>query len=399
MAEYDIVIVGGGMVGLSLAAALTQQCELNIALVKQQPLLSAAEVDFDPVNQRFSAINAASEQFLKDLGVWARIVDWGISPYHRMVVWDATGQGEIEFDSRDIARPHLGHIIANSVLQSVLYEQINGHPRVHLFCPAEPAALIQDQHLMGLNLADGKILVSKLLAGADGANSWVRDQAGISFRQWSYQQCALTATVSTEKSHQHTAWQRFLPSGPLAFLPLANPQHCSIVWTVGEEQANYLLTLDEIEFNQKLAESFDWRLGEVQVLGKRTIFPLQMRHVKQYVKPRLALLGDAAHILHPLAGQGLNLGFADAKYLADILIAAAQAGDDIGDFKLLRRYERARKVNNWEMIAVVEGFKRLFSNDSIYLSMLRNSGLRLTNKSQFIKNLIMNRAMNITTYI
>lgn len=395
MAEYDIVIVGGGMVGLSLAAALTQQCELNIALVKQQPLLSAAEVDFDPVNQRFSAINAASEQFLKDLGVWARIVDWGISPYHRMVVWDATGQGEIEFDSRDIARPHLGHIIANSVLQSVLYEQINGHPCVHLFCPAEPAALIQDQHLMGLNLADGKILVSKLLAGADGANSWVRDQAGISFRQWSYQQCALTATVSTEKSHQHTAWQRFLPSGPLAFLPLANPQHCSIVWTVGEEQANYLLTLDEIEFNQKLAESFDWRLGEVQVLGKRTIFPLQMRHVKQYVKPRLALLGDAAHILHPLAGQGLNLGFADAKCLADILIAADKTGSDIGDFELLRSYERARKAKNWEMITAVESLKRLFSNDSIRLSMLRNMGLNLTNKFQPIKSMIMRRAMGI----
>jgi len=395
MAEYDITIVGGGMIGLSLAAALTQQCELNIALVNQQPLLPAAAMDFDPVDQRFSAINAASEQFLKDLGAWARIMERGISPYYRMVVWDAGGQGAIEFDSRDIARPHLGHIIANSVLQSALYEQINDQPHVDLFCPAQPATLIQDPHLMGLNLANGKTLVSKLLVGADGANSWVRDQAGISLRQWSYQQCALTATVSTEKPHQKTAWQRFLPSGPLAFLPLANPQHCSIVWTVGEEQANYLLTLDKTEFNQKLAESFDWRLGEVQVVGKKTVFPLQMRHVKQYVKPRLALLGDAAHTLHPLAGQGLNLGFADAKYLTEILVAAAQGGDDIGDFRLLRRYERARKAANWEMIAAVEGFKRLFSNDSVHLSMLRNMGLNLTNKFQLLKSMIMRRAMGI----
>lgn len=395
MAEYDIIIVGGGIVGLSLARALTQPCGLNIALIHQQPLLSAAEMGFDSVNQRFSAINIASEQFLKKLGVWAGIVERGISPYRRMIVWDAGGQGEIEFDSRDIAQSHLGHIIANSVLQSALYEQINDHSSVHLFCLADSLALMQDKHLMGLKLADKKILVSKLLAGADGANSWVRDQASISFRQWSYQQCALTATVSSEKPHQQTAWQRFLPSGPLAFLPLANPQHCSIVWTVSEEQASHLLNLDEAEFNQKLAESFDWRLGEVQVLGKRAIFPLYMRHVKQYVKPRLALLGDAAHTLHPLAGQGLNLGLADAQCLADIVIAAAQSEGDIGDFNLLVNYQRARKRANWEMIAAVEGFKRLFSNGSIYLSMLRNKGLNLTNQFQPIKNMIMRRAMGI----
>ncbi len=395
MEEHELIIVGGGMVGLSLAAVLAANSEhmalSSIALVDQHPFLPSAST-----NQRFSAINIASEQFLKDAGAWARIVELGaISPYRKMVVWDATGQGEIEFDSCDLGRPHLGHIVANQTIQSALHEQISTQPAIKLICPAKTEILREARDLMELVLAFDRTLCSKLIVGADGPNSWLRDQANMAITQWPYQQYSLTATAKTEKPHHQTAWQRFLPAGPLAFLPLLDPTQCSIVWTSSEEQARQLCGAPEKEFNQKLAEAFDWRLGEVTVLGERAIFPLQMRHAKRYIKPRLALIGDAAHTLHPLAGQGVNLGFADAKCLVDILSQATQSGQNIGELTLLKRYERSRKVENWEMIAAVEGLKRLFSNDSIPLSMLRNFGLKLTNQSPLIKRAIMRHAAGV----
>ena len=398
--EYDLIIVGAGMVGLSLAAAMSKITGLRIALLDERPSTPCGgrwpeRPEGGYINQRFSAINSSSEQFLKDLGVWQRILEYGASPYRRMIVWDATGQGEVVFNSQDTGCSHLGHIISNQAMQSALYEQIQLKSNLELIFSASPQALLEQTNSVVLVLQDGRELSAKLLAGADGGHSWVRRQAGIPVRQWPYGQYALTATVSTSVPHEHTAWQRFLPSGPLAFLPLNNPIHCSIVWSTSEQQAQDLLSMGEDEFNGSLTKAFDGRLGEVQVIGKRAIFPLNMSHVKQYIKPRLAVLGDAAHTLHPLAGQGANLGFSDAKNLAEVILAATQAQGDIGEFSLLRRYERARKADNWEMIAIVEGFKRLFSNDSVSLSMLRNFGLNLVNKHSLIKRMIMRRAMGI----
>lgn len=390
--DYDLIIMGAGMVGLSLAAAMSKITDLRIALLDAGSTIPPFR---GYINQRFSAINPASEQFLKDLGAWEQILEYGASPYRRMVVWDATGQGELEFNSQDMGCSHLGYIISNQAIQAALYEQIQAKLNLELIFSAIPQSLFEKIDGVSLVLQDGRELNTKLLAGADGAHSWVRHQAGISLRQWPYRQSGLTATVSTSVSHEQTAWQRFLPSGPLAFLPLNNPLHCSIVWSTSEQQAQELLSMGEDEFNSNLTKAFDGRLGEVQVIGKRAIFPLNMSHVKQYIKPRLALLGDAAHTLHPLAGQGVNLGFGDAKNLAEVILAATQAQRDIGEFASLRPYERACKADNWEMIAIVEGLKRLFSNDSVSLSMLRNFGLNLVNKHSLIKRLIIKRGMGI----
>lgn len=363
--HYDVIIVGGGMVGAALACALdsgSNNTRLSIALIET----NKPDYDWpaDSFDLRVSAITHASQNFLDGLGVWKNIISQHAMAYHDMHVWDAGGEGSIHFDCAEIGEANLGHIIENRVINKSLMERATNVENVDIYCPAKPEQLLLDEKLAQLQLDDGTILCAELLVGADGGKSWVRQQADISVSTRDYQQTAVVTNVTTEHAHQHTAWQRFLISGPLAFLPLADDNISSIVWSTTASEAERLCELDEADFNTELAAAFEEKLGKIINTGPRASFPIKGQHATHYVKPHLALIGDAAHTIHPLAGQGVNLGFADAQCLADTIITSHKSHKNIGSFKALRRYERSRRGDNVLMLEAMGVFKQLFSNNT-----------------------------------
>lgn len=379
------------MVGACMAAALAHT-PLRIALVENR--VFSETWSNDHYDLRVSAISRASQHIFSALGAWDTMVAERVSPYSAMHVWDAGGKGEIHFDSADIGEATLGHIIENRVILKGLLHAVHGHDNIQLICPASPRELTQHPGHVSLYLDNGDVLQGKLLIGADGGNSWVRIRAGISTKDFDYQQQAVVTTVKTALHHQDTAWQRFLPKGPLAFLPLPEG-YSSIVWSTSTPHAEQLLTMDDDSFKQALRQGIDNRLGEIISVDGRAAFALKSRHAHDYVKPRMALIGDAAHTIHPLAGQGVNLGFADAASLAEVLCDALAAGKDIGQTAVLRRYERWRKGNNLAMLSAMSGFKHLFGNELPVISQARNLGLNLTNRITPVKNLLIRYAMGL----
>jgi 2-octaprenylphenol hydroxylase len=389
--DYDIVIVGAGMVGAALVCALGG-ARLRVALIEAQPF--SHEWPADSFDQRVSAITRASQNIFTSLGVWEDMCAARISPYRDMHVWDATGNGVIHFDSADIGEPVLGHIIENRVIQSALLKRVAALDTVELITPASVASFdVQADHVE-VSLDNGRIINAALIVGADGGRSPLRELAGIKVSGWSYKQEAVVARIETSASHQQTAWQRFMPDGPLAFLPLSDGSS-SIVWSTSPEHARELLAMDDSSFLDALQKSFGDKLGSMLGCGPRARFPLRMQHARQYTQPRLALVGDAAHTIHPLAGQGVNLGLADAAALAEVLVQAHRQHRDIGEHRVLRRYERWRKGDNLTMITSMESFKRLFGSRTPLVRWLRNTGLRLTDKLGPAKNMIMRQAMGM----
>jgi len=389
MDSLDILIVGGGMVGATLACAL-QDSGLKIALLESHP---PADIQADdPIDPRVSAVTRASQRIFAALGAWPGMTARRVSPFREMHVWDAGGDGVIHFDAAELGEDALGHIIENRVIQRALWERLQSAGTVELLSPAAVADMQGDGALFRARLSDGRILRARLAVGADGAQSRVRHYARIRTHGWAYDQQALTATVGTEYSHRETAWQRFLPTGPLAFLPLHDGR-CSIVWSTTPQQARQLLAQDDAEFCRQLEQAFGGALGRITSVGERAVFPLRLQFVDSYVRPGLALIGDAAHTVHPLAGQGVNLGILDAACLAEVLKDAVAHGRDIASLKVLRRYERWRKGHNLTMMAVMDGFKRLFGSDWQALRLARNAGLTLTDSMPPVKQLIMSHAM------
>jgi len=385
--RFDILVVGGGMVGAALVCACVGK-GWRIALVEAQaPQRSwpAGEVDL-----RVSALNRASQRVLERLGAWDRITRLGASPYREMHVWD--GVGSIHFDSAELGEPDLGHIVENRVIRLALWERLEGSEEITLLCPSavDEIELATDAAL--LDLQDGRRIGARLLVGADGRDSQVRSRVGIASRGWLYDQRAIVANVQVREWHRETAWQRFLPTGPLAFLPLRDGR-CSIVWSATEFKAQELLGLDEADFRSELETAIEGRLGPIGDIGPRAAFGLQLQHAEHYVKPRLALIGDAAHALHPLAGQGVNLGLLDAAALAAALDEAWDKRRDIGGLWALRRYERARRGDNQLMLTAMDGFKRMFSNAVPPLAVLRSAGLSLVDRLVPIKHLFMRHAL------
>ena len=390
---FDVVIVGGGMVGLTLANALAGHA-LRIAVIeKHTPQDIHPDDAFD---LRVSAINSASRQVFESLGAWSGMQQRRAAAYQGMYVWDATGDGDIQFNAVDQGVAELGHIIENRAIQFALYEVLLQHPQISFFCPAEITSLEYSEHGSQLELASGESLTARLLAGADGANSQVRAAAGIALDSEDYGQQGLVCVATTSKPHQHTAWQRFLPGGPLAFLPLKDEYQCSIVWSMPAAQADEYLALDEAAFNQQLAAAFGHRLGQVVTTSKRAAFPLIRRHAQHYVKPGVVLIGDAAHTIHPLAGQGVNLGILDAACLAETLHQAQRQRRNIASLKVLRRYERWRRGDNTLMMYSMSGFNYLFGSDMTGISLLRNQGLSLVNRLGPVKRHFMNQAMGLS---
>lgn len=393
--DYDVIILGGGMVGSALACALGDS-PLRIAIIEGRE----TQTDWPPesFDLRVSAITRASQQLFEQLGVWEAMCAARVSPYREMHVWDATGTGSIHFDSAEIGEPDLGHILENRVITHALEQRAASLANVTLLCPATPKRLrTRTTGESQLQLEDGRQLHTSLMIGADGGSSWVRQQAGIDVDIRHYHQRAVVTTVKTELPHGETAWQRFLPTGPLAFLPLTDG-FSSIVWSTANEKAENLLAMDDADFKAALAEAFEHKLGAITQLGPRAAFPLQGQHARQYVKPGLALIGDAAHTIHPLAGQGVNLGFADVNSLAGLLLKTLDAGNNAFNFKLLRQFERARRGANQLTLESMGMFKQLFSNDSAWLAPLRNLGLDITDQLPPVKRLFMRQAMGIHTH-
>lgn len=389
VAEYDVIIVGAGMVGAALACALAQG-GMNVAVIEnREPPAFDPEADY---GLRVSAVSRASQRIFEGLGAWRGMCARRVSPYREMHVWDAGGTGAIHFSAADLGEPDLGHIIENSVVQAALLERLAALDEAHWYCPAGLRRLQVNERAAQVELTDGRRLSAALVVGADGAESRVRELAGINRSVRAYNQRAVVATVRTELGHAHTAWQRFLPTGPLAFLPLADGR-CSIVWSTHPVEAARLLAMEEAHFRQVLGRAFDYRLGQILETGPRAAFTLRGSQATPYVRPRIALVGDAAHTIHPLAGQGANLGFLDAAALAEVLL---EGGGDPGAYLRLRRYERARRGDNVVMMRAMEAFQLLFGVQAAPLRRLRNLGLRLSDRAQPLKHALMRRAMGLS---
>jgi 2-octaprenylphenol hydroxylase len=389
--SYDIVIVGGGMVGAALACALGG-ADLKIAVLEARTPREPPVNDYD---LRVSAITLASRAFFENVGAWAGMTRRRVARIAAMRVWDENGSGHIEFDAADIAEPELAYIIENSVIQMALVERLQQFTNIHWLCPVEIAEMALSDAGAEVVLADGRRLAMRLLVGADGAGSRVREAAGIVFHRHDLRQTSIVATVRASAPHEHIARQRFLATGPLAFLPLPEPHTCSIVWSAETARAEELMTLDADRFRAELQAAFGSRLGEITSVSARAAFPLAISHAGAYARGRAVLVGDAAHTVHPLAGQGVNLGFLDAAELAGLIREARAAGRDIGAHTVLRRYERARKGDDLAMVSVTGGFRYLFSNRLPVVTGLRNFGLNIVNALPPVKNLIMRRASGL----
>ncbi|MBN9287675.1 MAG: UbiH/UbiF/VisC/COQ6 family ubiquinone biosynthesis hydroxylase [Gammaproteobacteria bacterium] len=389
---FDVVIVGGGMVGLACALALAQ-ANFRIAVVEsstqeQQEITAAC-----PFDTKVVAITRASENLFKNLGVWQKIEEARLCSYKNMKVWDSALDGAIAFSAMDFFERNLGHIVEQSIILWALQQALKEHINVTLMTGAKLGTLeILAEHVE-LNLVNGKQLKSLLIIGADGANSLVRQLCGIEIAGWEYEQSAIVATVEGEYSHEQTAYQRFASDGPLALLPLASSHHCSIVWTTSPEEAEVLCRETPERFAERLTRESHFVMGKMRLVGTRLAFPLRTQHVKQYAVSRCALIGDAAHTLHPLAGQGVNLGFLDVAALVNVVTEAKKKKRDIGTLNTLKRYERQRKTHNQIMIWMMEFFKRGFCSQSNIIQRLRNVGLNWVDRHTSIKQLFAKMAL------
>lgn len=390
--EYDIIILGGGMVGTALACALGNS-DLRIALLDQQkPNL---DWPIDGFDMRVSALTYASQKLLTHIGAWQYMQQRRVSPFTDMHVWDATGTGEINFRSEDVGTPHLGHIVENRVTLGALFDRLNQLENIDYIQPVKACDVNFDDNAVKLQLDGQQTINAKLIVGADGARSWLRNQANIQINTYDYHQKGVVTTVMTQHLHKNTARQRFLPTGPLAFLPLTDG-YCSIVWSTTTEEADKLVNLNEADFIQALENALgESELGKIESIAARGAFPLRKQHAETYCKHRMVLVGDAAHAIHPLAGQGVNLGLLDIATLAEEIIQAHNKNRDFGRLQALRHYERRRKVDNTLMLNSMDGFHLLFANDNKALSGLRNFGLSLTNRITPVKSKLIEHAMGM----
>lgn len=403
--KFDIAIVGSGIAGSALALSLANS-GLRIALIEAAVLPQAmpeCEATIAGFDLRVSALTRHSQRLLQRLGAWDLMAAARVSPYRKMSVWDAEGTGSIDFDAGDIHEDNLGHIVENRVIVAALMQRLRLASNIVLLNPLKLDHISQHddsaQPVFTLSLSDGLQIQTGLIVGADGAMSRVREWAQMPTREWSYNHKGLVATVKTERSHAATAFQRFMPNGPLALLPLTSDNkddhYVSIVWSTQPDHADELLAMSDAEFCQTLGQASEHCLGTIEAVSQRAAFPLSQRHAIDYVKPGIALIADAAHTIHPLAGQGINLGLADVAVLAEEIMRAQSRGLAIGGLSELKRYQRRRKGENLAMMTVMEGFKRLFEQRSPALTLLRNLGMRRLQQLNFAKKQIMRKAMGI----
>lgn len=389
MISTDIVIIGGGCIGLTTALGLAQS-GLKVTVVDS----GAAEQTLAEPKLRVSAISPASEAILKNLGAWPFLVKQRLALYQDMTVWEQDSFGKIQFDAASVAQPRLGHIIENDNIRNALIEAARQQSNITLlFGSAYQYIHNGDEHVL-VSMANGSPILAKLLIAADGANSQVRQKFNMPFTFSDYDHHAIVATIQTELSHQHNARQVFMPDGPLALLPLFNEHNCSIVWSTSPEQAETLLNSSPEAFAKAVTAASDSVLGPVTLISERASFPLTMRYANAWLDNRVVLVGDAAHTIHPLAGLGMNLGLLDAASLIEQLQAANSL--DLKDItKQLRHYERWRKAEAQHVIAAMQGLKSLFTGTNTIKKLIRGAGLSFTNSLPIAKHQIILNAMGM----
>ena len=374
MRKTDLLISGGGMVGLTLALACAQG-GLKTVIVDSAPAALQLEPAFDG---RVSALAYASVRLLTALGVWDDLAPHA-QPIREILVTDgkvagATSPFSLHFDAQEVGAESLGHIAENRHTRAALQAAVARAANLELIAPATIKSLATDAGSAVVTLADGSQIAAALVIAAEGRESRLRAQMGINTIGWSYLQTGIVATVEHEKPHNGVAYEHFLPSGPFAILPMTG-NRSSLVWTESKAKAPGLLALDEAGFHAELARRFGDHLGTTRAAGPRWSYPLAFHIARDFVKPRFALAGDTAHGIHPIAGQGLNLGFKDAAALAEVLLDAARLGRDIGALDTLKRYERWRRFDSFTLAASTDAMNRLFSNDIAPLRHLRDLGL------------------------
>ena len=385
--HFDVVIVGGGLVGAAFALAL-RGSGLKLAVIEAHPpapLPNDASWD-----SRIYAVSPGNAAFLDELGIWSVMQQARIAPVYEMRIFGDDKAAQLHFDAYEAGLSELTFILESRLMQDAMWHAMQSEPDMEILCPAacESIDWLPDEALLRLN--NGDVLHSKLVVGADGAQSWVRREAGIEAKPRAYRQMGVVANFTTEKSHTNVAHQWFRQDGILAWLPLPDNK-ISIVWSVWEDKAQELIALPAVEFTAQVAEAGGHALGALRLITPPAAFPLRILNLDSMVKPRLALIGDAAHNVHPLAGQGVNLGFRDAKELAGVL--RARGLFDCGDYHLLRRYERARQEDILAMQLTTDALQKLFNNTNPLLGVLRNIGLSLTDRLGWLKNRLVQHAL------
>lgn len=394
MIDADVIVVGGGLTG-GVLAALLRASGFSVLIVETRSQSAAIDEAPDP---RALAVTPASRRILEHIGVWARLPHERVGTFHGMEVWDGDwseqGRGVIRFSDQSLHEPALGYIIETRVIQQALQAVLDRDAAIGWCRPAAPASLKVEPGHIQLTLEDDRRLTAQLVVAADGQQSRSRRLAGIGYQEMPYPQQALACVVETRQPHGAVARQRFMPDGTLAFLPMAGSHQSGIVWSTTPDHARALLAMSECEFAGVLAEAFEQRLGSITSVGRRGVFPLIKAQAARYCSERFALAGDAAHSIHPLAGQGANMGWLDAACLAEVLgESRADGGADAGSLRLLRRYERWRRGDNRVMQLALDGLYQLFRRPEGPVRLLRGLGLTLTDHSGPVKHLIMRYAM------
>lgn len=431
----DAIVVGAGVIGSAIALALARD-GFYVALVEaREPKPWRAE---DDVDLRVVALAPDARELLDDLDVWPSIVNSRIGPYRHMRVWDALAPGELAFDAADSGDAALGWIIENKLIQHALWQALQAHEAafssstqavsppgekvgvrgrgresrqrsglaatphasrnadgsngtIRLLCPTEVADLEDGDNAVTATLSDGTRLRASLLIAAEGAESSLRTKLGLAFAGRDYAQRAVVAHVATERPHEATAWQRFLPGGPLAFLPLADGR-CSVVWSLPDSEATRILALGDNAFRAELGCASDFRLGAIVGTSARAAFPLRLRLAERYIAGRCVLIGDAAHVVHPLAGQGMNLGLRDVRCLRRVVSEARARSGDIGASHVLRRYERERRSENALAAHSLDAIERVFGTTAMPIASLRGAGLAAISRIAPLRDLLAARA-------
>jgi len=386
----DVAVVGGGMVGAAAALALARAGFSTALLEARAPAAWDANAEVD---LRVVGLAPSSVILLDELGVWTSIRDARAGPYSHMHVWDAESGAAIDFDAASEGRDRLGYIVENNLVQWMLWQALEASG-VRRLCPVAVQGFEAREDRIQLELAGGEMLAAGLLVAADGAASPLRGLAGIGTRGRDYAQRAVVAHVATERPHEDTAWQRFLPGGPLALLPLADGRS-SIVWSLPEAEARRVLALDEQAFLDELGVASDFRLGRIVATTLRAAFPLKLQLAERYQAERFVLLGDAAHAVHPLAGQGVNLGLRDVIELRDTLVDARAAGRDIGAAHVLRRYARRRRSADTLDALGFDALARIYAWQSPALVAARGVGVRLLDRLTPLKRRLSEHAAGL----
>jgi 2-octaprenyl-6-methoxyphenol hydroxylase len=387
--RYDVIIVGGGMVGMSLGIALAQS-QLTIAVVERDDLQSQLLPAFDG---RVSAISHGSERVMRSIGVWPYMEAHG-QPIYDIRVADGDSLAHVHYNYKEVGELPMGHMVENRHIRAALLRRAEELSLLTIYPSTQLQTLERDNFSATATLENGGILRASLVVAADGKRSRLRDEAGISTIESGYGQTAIVCTIAHEHPHEGLALERFLPAGPFASLPMKGNQS-ALVWTEANAVAPAIMAMDDETLVAEIMPRLgDW-LGQVRPIGKRFSYPLQLTLATRYIDTRLALIGDAAHAIHPIAGQGVNVGFRDVAVMEELITDALRLGLDIGSQRLLEHYQRWRRFDAMSMGAITDGINRLFSNDVAPLSVARRAGLSVVNRTPFLKQLFMKDAMGL----